>query len=146
MIHVDVKNIGAWIFFHLFLFVWAAIEHRSTDWRKRSTTVSLSLASMLLSALPLKAHLWRKRKNPISFSFVWPWYVSRVQSHTPLIYVSGCFLARCLSASALFCSFNSFYVSACLHMHACLCIYTPVALPAPKLECTGILVVSFWFP
>lgn len=60
--------------------------------------------------------------------------------YSPLIYFFVCLLAL---FSLLACFFLT-YSPRTVYTHVC--EYTPAALPAPKLECSGILVVSFWFP
>lgn len=63
--------------------------------------------------------------------------------HSPRIYS----FARSLASAPFFLrGLFSFCFSIWLHLPVCVCMYTPAALRAPKLECSGILVVSIWFP
>ncbi len=123
----------------------AGLQHQNSGHQVRLNATELLLArrfSLVMSRL----WMWgRASKSVVRLSQTSAPYTHT--HHSLLIYFFVCFLTlsprfRSLLLACFFLSCSPLTVYLCV----CVCVYTPAALPAPKLECSGILVVSFWFP
>lgn len=127
---VDVKNIGAWIFFHLFFYLSSTWTSFNRLRQKINHCIIVTVLSAAFWSSVVGAFV-KKTKNSISFSFIWPWYVSRIQAHTHLSYIfaAASLLAACLLLLSFSRSFPSMLVPACICM--LVCVYTRLQLSQP---------------
>lgn len=121
----------------------AGLQHQNSGHQVRLHTahrLQVWPFSRFISALFLRG---RDVKSVVTlWKMLWLTHTS-LTSHLllcPLARFPSCFRSILLAGLVSFC------FSIWLHLPVCVCMYTPAALRAPKLECSGILVVSIWFP